>query len=81
MGQKFDPGIRQEILEGLVSEYECRTVSRASNMTWAGWCELDEGSRASEIAYSRISSAIESHVHEAAQREATRNARRNQRGR
>lgn len=45
-------------------------------MTWQEWCALDQSDRASEIAHSRISSAIQAQVHESYTRYADRQARR-----
>lgn len=63
--QKIDPGIRQESLLGMVSEYECREVAKKSLYTWTQWLDLDTSERAACIAHNRLGLAIEAHVSEA----------------
>lgn len=63
--QQFDAGIRQEVIPGLVSEYECREVAKFVLITWAQWLELDEDARAGAAAHFRVNHALEANVSDA----------------
>ena len=72
-----DAGIRQSVLPGYVTEYECRDAARFNNYTWTEWLEqLDNGERAMCVAYMRVSHAIEANVHDAHNQYSERMSRR-----
>lgn len=63
--QQFDAGIRQEVIPGLVSEYECREAARFVLCSWDRWLELDEDQRAGAAAHFRVNHALEANVSDA----------------
>lgn len=63
--QQFDAGIRQEVIPGLVSEYECRETARFVLCSWEHWLDWDESSRASACAHFRVNHALEANVSDA----------------
>lgn len=60
-----DAEIRQSVVVGMVSEFECRESARFCLYNWTEWLTLEDDERIMSVAYYRLHNALEANISDA----------------